>query len=101
MLIRHGENEFQACPALAVMAVQLVAFCDKYKLPLSIYRSNEEMFEIITKDWSDVATHKFHYHLNKDYSDLAKPSMPICVILENSIIITVSKYINIDKFNKD
>lgn len=99
MLIYHRGNEFKICPALGVMICNLISFCDKHKLELNIYNSDESSFEFITKSWAETFIFKYQYHTKRDYSDLARVHFPICTIRENSIKIVVNPNMDINKFN--
>lgn len=96
-----GGIEISASPPLAIMACNLIWFIDKYNCPeLTVKLSNIDSFVFSTLGWTEQLVYKYSYLVKKDYSDLSLTSVPICIIAENSIRITVNKDFNINKFQK-
>ena len=101
MIIKIDDREYEICPALAVVTCNLVAYCDKYNLPFSVYTSSINKVEFLTFGWTSQLVFKYQYHINKDFSDLGLLKEPLCTVRENSIKIVVDPNIGVDKFNKE
>ena len=101
MRVKHQDQEYEICPALAVIVCKLIGFCDEYNLPLEIIDSNEWMIKFSTLGWTDQLVYKYQYHTRTDYSDLGLTGIPLCAVTENTIEIIVNRDKKIEKFNKE
>lgn len=99
MLVKHGDNEFQICPALIKIVCGFFDYCDMWNLPINIINSDELTIEISNEGWPSDNITDYHDMVTREYTKLAHPTIPICDILTNSTRIIVD--INYEDKQKD